>query len=263
MLSILEYQALAFRRHWRSTIIASAVAPLLYLLALGLGIGALVDRGVGPATIGTTYLAFLAPALLAVAGMQIAAGEAMFPVLGGFKWTRAFFAMHGAPLTPGQISSALIIWLWFRVAASSLVFLLLTACFGAFKTPLALLVVPIAAYGAVAFAAPIVAFSASQEEGAGSFSVITRFGIAPMILFSGTFYDISRLPRWAGVLAWISPLWHVTELCRAVALGPLGLSSGLGAMTWSRALVHIGYLTLWLVVGVLLARWTFRVRLTR
>jgi lipooligosaccharide transport system permease protein len=55
-------------------------------------------------------------------------------------------------------------------------------------------------------------------------------------------------------LAWISPLWHGTELARGAALGTLRLWPAAG---------HTTYLMAWLVVGVLLARWQFRVKLTR
>jgi lipooligosaccharide transport system permease protein len=74
-----------------------------------------------------------------------------------------------------------------------------------------------------------------------------------MFLFSGTFYPISTLPTWGEVLAYISPLWHGTELARGAALGNLSDLAILG---------HVAYLLVWLVAGVLLARWRFRVKLT-
>jgi lipooligosaccharide transport system permease protein len=73
-----------------------------------------------------------------------------------------------------------------------------------------------------------------------------------MFLFSGTFYPISKLPGWAQALAHVSPLWHGTELARDAAIGGLSSSAVIG---------HLAFLAVWLVVGVTLARWRFRVRL--
>jgi lipooligosaccharide transport system permease protein len=86
-----------------------------------------------------------------------------------------------------------------------------------------------------------------------AFNMLFRFVVTPMFLFSGTFYPISQLPQWGRWLAHVSPLWHGTELARGAAIGNLSDLAALG---------HTAYLLLWLVVGIGLARWRFRVRLT-
>jgi len=106
----------------------------------------------------------------------------------------------------------------------------------------------------MAFSAPLVAFSAAQEREGGAFSAVFRFVVLPMTLFSGTFFPISQLPRVIQPLAWISPLWHGTELARGTALGTVGIWSAAG---------HVAYLVALLLVGVRLSRWQFRVRLAR
>ena len=98
------------------------------------------------------------------------------------------------------------------------------------------------------------AFSAAQENEGGAFSAVFRFVVLPMTLFSGTFFPISQLPDVVQPLAWVSPLWHGTELARGAALGTLQLTP---------TAVHLAYLTVLLVVGVQLSRWQFRVRLNR
>jgi lipooligosaccharide transport system permease protein len=82
--------------------------------------------------------------------------------------------------------------------------------------------------------------------------MLFRFGIVPMFLFSGTFFPVSQLPDWLEPVAWAVPLWHGVDLCRALALGTPGVGS---------ALVHVGYLVLWAVVGFVVARSTFERRL--
>jgi lipooligosaccharide transport system permease protein len=93
-----------------------------------------------------------------------------------------------------------------------------------------------------------------KKEKGGAFSAVFRFVVLPMTLFSGTFFPISQLPRVIQPLAWVSPLWHGTELARGVVLGTLRVWPAVG---------HVGYLTALLVVGVRLTCWQYRLRLTR
>jgi lipooligosaccharide transport system permease protein len=129
------------------------------------------------------------------------------------------------------------------------------AMFGAARSPWILLAVPIATLTGIAFAAPVAAFVATIEREGNGLNVIFRFVVTPMFLFSGTFYPISQLPQWGQWLAWVSPLWHGTELARDSALG--------GGLSLLAVLGHLLYLVLWFVVGLQLARWRFRVRLTK
>ncbi|MDQ1721178.1 MAG: lipooligosaccharide transport system permease protein, partial [Pseudonocardiales bacterium] len=137
------------------------------------------------------------------------------------------------------------------------------ACFGGIRTAGAVLCIPVATLGAMALAAPIAAYSASVESEGGSFAAIFRFLVTPMFLFSGTFYPISTLPDWARALAWLSPLWHATELSRWVALGPLRLRSGVGQASAAAVAGHLAFLLALTVAGALLTGWRFRARLSR
>jgi lipooligosaccharide transport system permease protein len=76
-----------YRTIWKSNVMGAFFQPLLYLLGMGLGVGALVDRGSDSAQLldGLTYFQFLAPSLIATSAMMITSAEAMWPVLGGFR----------------------------------------------------------------------------------------------------------------------------------------------------------------------------------
>ena len=81
-----------YRRTWKGSIYSSVLNPLLYLGAMGLGLGTLVDRH-GTAHLGhVSYLVFLAPGLLAAQAMQTGVGECTYPVLGSVKWNRTYQA---------------------------------------------------------------------------------------------------------------------------------------------------------------------------
>jgi lipooligosaccharide transport system permease protein len=244
-----------YRTIWRSNVMGAFVQPMLYLLGMGLGVGALVDRGDDAAQLldGLTYFEFLAPALIATTAMMVVSGEAMWPVLGGFKWQSGFHAAAATPLTPGEIAGGVALWHTTKAliagggVAAALVF------FGDTRT---LGLVPAVLFGALtglAFSSVITAWTATREID-HSFPSINRFVITPLFLFAGAFYPISELPGWLQWVARATPLWHGVELARDSVNDRLELVPTLG---------HAGYLSLFVVAGWLSARRTFAKRLGR
>jgi lipooligosaccharide transport system permease protein len=262
--ALFEYFLISARRYFKVSAFSQIGAPVLYLLSLGVGLGSVVNKGSGAQSLGTGYLSFIAPALIAATALQVAAGESTYPILhGGFKYQRTYFAINATPVTASQIAYGTLTWIAIRAALSSLLYLIVVACFGGIRTAGAVLCIPVATLGAMALAAPIAAYSASVESEGGSFAAIFRFLVTPMFLFSGTFYPISTLPGWAQRLAWISPLWHATELSRWVALGSLRLPSGVGQLSAAAALGHLVFLLALIAAGALATSWRFRLRLAK
>ena len=215
---VLEHRAATYRRTFRASAFTSFLTPLLFLTAMGLGLGGYVDRSGGASLGGLTYLQFLAPGLLAATVMQSAAFEATFPIIGGLNWQRTFHAMYATPLSPRDIALGNLAWMAIRLAMISSVFTLIVVLFGAAHSPLVVLGIPVAVLTGMAFAAPIAAFSATQRN-PNRFNVIFRFGITPLFLFSGTFFPITQLPAVLQGVAWLSPLWHGVDLTRGLVLG--------------------------------------------
>lgn len=242
-----------YRKIWKSNVLGAIVQPLLYLLGMGLGVGALVNRNDSSARLldGLTYFEFLAPGLLATTGMMISAQESLWPVLGGFKWQRTFHAQAASPLSPGEITGGLALWQTTRALISVAGVATVLLLFPATRTPGLPLAVLFGGLTGVAFAAPITAWTATRER-EGSFPTILRFGIIPLFLFGGAFFPVSQLPDWLEPVAKVTPLWHGVELCRNVVHGRLTLTD---------ALVHCAVLSGFAVGGWLVARWSFAKRL--
>ncbi|HEX5497403.1 MAG TPA: ABC transporter permease [Mycobacteriales bacterium] len=251
----LEYWLYSYRRTWRGTVVSSVLTPLLYLTAMGVGLGALVDRGGTARLHGVSYLAFIAPGLLAATAMQVATFESTYPVMGAIKWQRTYHAMLATPLGVRDVVAGHLWWVAFRIGSTCVVYLGVMSAFGVVSSPWAVLALPAALLTGMAFAAPIMAFAASQERDSG-FNGIFRFGLIPMFLFSGTFFPVSQLPALVRPLAYVTPLWHGVDLCRELVLGTVTTSGGV-----NRPLIHLAYLGVWAVGGVLLARLSFRRRL--
>ena len=242
----------AYRHYWRSSLISSVLEPALFLAAMGLTLGVLVDRGPGLPG-GLSYLAFLAPGLLAAASMQIATFESTYPVLGAIKWDKTYEAVLATPAGVGDLLVGHLLFVAFRVATSAALFLGVLVLFGAAESPLVVLALPAALLTGLAFAAPVTAFAGRLETDTG-FAMMFRLLIMPMFLFSGTFFPVSHLPAVFEWIAYATPLWHGVTLARDLALGTVSAGS---------AVLHAGYLLLWTAAGAVLAARALTRRLVR
>jgi len=246
------YWLTQYRRTWRGTVITSVVSPVMYLAAMGVGLGSLVEGGSG--TDGLTYLQFVAPGLLVATAMQIGSFESTYPVLGSFKWVRNYHAAAATPLTPSAILAGHLLWMATRAAMASGIYLAVVAAFGALRSPLAIVALPVCVLVGLAFAAPITAFAGSRERDSG-FAALQRFVIVPMFLFSGVFFNVSQLPTVIRPIAYITPLWHGVRLARDLTTGQLEPGAA-----WLIP-VHVLYLAAFVVVGIAVARRVYRTKL--
>jgi lipooligosaccharide transport system permease protein len=249
MTRVVELRAMQYRRTFRASMFSSFLNPVLFLTAMGVGLGTYVDRS-GSATQalgGLSYVQFLAPGLLAATAMQSAAFESTFPIMGGLTWQKTFHAMYATPISARDIVIGNLVWIAVRLTAIASIFTVVMTLFGAVASPLILLAIPAAVLTGMAFAAPIAGFAATQRT-PEKFNAVFRFGITPLFLFSGTFFPISNLPSFLQPIAWLSPLWHGVELSRGLALGTIGADP-------LRAVIHVAVLAAILALG---ARWAFR-----
>lgn len=251
-LHVIEYDAMVFRRVWRGTIMTTFLNPLLFLAAMGLGLGALVNRGSGGIG-GVPYLEFLAPGLLATSTMQTAAGEAMFPLLGKMLWNRTYEAILATPLRITELVVGEVAWITLRLLMVSTIFFLVMVLFGVVHAPLTLLAIPAAVLNGLAFATPIMAFTATRQN-ANDFANVFRFVIMPLFLLGGAFFPISNLPALVQLIAWLTPLTHGAALCRSLVLGNAVASD---------ALLHAGVMAAYTIGGFLVARMLYIRRLAK
>lgn len=229
-----------YRRTWRSSIWSSVLGPVFYLGAMGLGLGTLVNRHGASALGGVSYLAFVAPAILATQAMNTGMGESSFPVFGSIKWNKIYIAAQATPLRPADIFRGHLLFMLLRITMNSLIFLVVMAAFGAARSGWVVLAFPAAVLTGLAFAAPIAAWAVTLKIET-SFNYMFRFGMVPLMMFSGTFYPVSQLPGWLRPVVYATPLWQGVDLCRSLSLG--SVAAGPTAL-------HLAYLTALVVAGV-------------
>jgi lipooligosaccharide transport system permease protein len=243
------YFAYQYKRTWRSSVITSFLIPFLYLTSMGIALGSLINRhshGVG----GVSYVAFLAPGLLAGTCMQIGVNDTSWPVLGAIKWMRTYLAMLAAPLTVRDVQRGHLAWVATRIAIVVTIYLIMMAAFGTIHSFWAVVALPSGVLCGLAFGAPMSAFAATMDKDT-AFATIYRFVVVPLFLFSGTFFPISQLPHLLQWVAYATPLFHGVSLCRDLTLGRVG---------WVD-LGHAAYLGLWLTVGYVVGGRTYAKRL--
>lgn len=248
-LRLAPYWATVLRRTWKGGLISALVTPLLYVVAMGVLLGGFIEVAPGELEGATSYLAFVAPGLLAAHVMTLVIGETTYPVMSGVKWHKTFFAMHATPLGIGSIVLANVGFILLRTLVVSAFFVAVLAPFGVFTTWWgAVLAWATQALVIGAFTTPVFAFAAGlQDETA--FALVFRLGMIPMFLFSGAFFPVGNLDAPLEVVARLTPLWHGVDLTRMFALGTFELGP---------ALVHVAYLVALTALG-----WWWAVRRLR
>ncbi|CAN5385570.1 ABC transporter permease [soil metagenome] len=217
---VAEHRIRGMRAYLQTIAVTAVGNPFVYLFALGVGLASLVDRNLGPDAVnGVSYLAFVAPALLATAAVTVAAEECTYPIMMGFKWNPIFYGMNAAPITGNQIVNGMFISVFVRIFPTCVVYFLVMLLFGAVPSALGVFTIFVAAFTGLAVGFVISAYTSRIEEDKGQMALIMRFGVTPMFLFSGTFFPLAQLPVYLQWIGWISPLWHGTELGRVLSYG--------------------------------------------
>ncbi len=248
-----QYLILVWRRSALSTVVVGVTTPLLYLLAMGFGLGTLVNAGPGAAQLGgVTYVQYIAPALVTAAALQTGVSEAAYPVYSRFKWTRVFWGISATPVLPSQLAAGQLLFIATRLLLGSGLYYLVTVAFGVGGGVTGVLMVPSAVLTGVSCAVWVMVLAAVMKREGTAFNIVFRFVVIPMTLFSGSFFPISELPPPIRVLAWLSPLWHGNQLARAAAFDD---------WHWAADLGHLAFLLVLTGVGWLRARRSFTARL--
>lgn len=258
---VTEHMVRAMRAYGWTIIIGALGQPILYLLGLAVGLAALIDAPVDDGGTAVPYLVFVAPALLMTSAIAVASEEFTYPVMAGFKWRRYFYGFNASPLSSGQIANGVVAGAAARMGVTVVLYFVFVVLFFGWLQPeaaraaTAWLCIPIGILAGLSFGIPLMAYAASIEDDKGQFALVQRFVFMPMFLFSGTFYPLVVLPLWLQWIGWVSPLWHASELGRWALYGK-DIAPGMLA-------VHLGYLLVLAVGGLVVGRRIFTRRLAR
>jgi lipooligosaccharide transport system permease protein len=236
---------------WRRVALASAVGyvgePLLYLVALGFGLGQVV-----PDFDGMSYAEFIAPGLVVSTVMYTATFECTFGAYTRLETQGTYDAILATPITLAELVAGEIFFGAIKACFGGTIVLLVAAGFGLVPSLSAVLVIPAAFLAGLLFSAMglvVSAMSRSYEV----FNYYFTLVIAPMYLFGGVFFPLGHMPAWVQHAALIVPLTHVVALSRALVRGTVTPALGL----------HVVAITAFLSVAYAVALRTMKTRMTK
>lgn len=240
-----------YRRTWKINFLPPLLEPFFYLAAFGVGLGVMVGH-INYAGASIPYTTFIAPALIAVNIMQSAFFETTFASFVRMFYQKTFDGMLATPLSVDEVITGELLWGATKATIGTFLMMLVISAFGLLHYPGAILLLPTAFLGGLAFACAGMIFT-SIVPTIEVFNLPIFLFITPMFLFGGTFFPLTNLPAWAQVVAHTLPLPHLVELCRGLAVG--GWRSGL--------IYSLLYLLLWIAVFFPLAIVLMRRRLIK
>ena len=205
-----------FMKTWKVNFIPPFLEPVLYLLALGLGVGSFITQ-----VDGVSYARFIAPALIAIAVMNASFFECTYSSYVRMYYQKTFDAMIATPLSIEEVIAGELLWGATRGLIYATIMLPVLIIFGLIDLPISILALPISFLAGVMFACIGMCFTAITP-GIDALSYPSFLFITPMFLFSGTFFPLTLLPPTLQYLALIFlPLTHVVRPIRALTLNHL------------------------------------------
>ena len=193
------------------------VEPLLYLSAMGWGLGAFIGE-----INGTSYIQFIAPGIIASSAMWAAASESTYGSFVKMHYQKVYHAMVAAPLSIEEVVAGEILYAAFKAVVYGSIILLVITVFGLVASPWALLTPLVLVLAGFVFALLGMIWTGLVPK-IDSFSFFFTLVITPMFLFSGIFFPIDNLPGFVQIVAWFLPLYHVVILLRSLVFGEVGL----------------------------------------
>jgi len=233
-----QRHAKVYTKLYLSSIALNFVEPVLYLAALGLGLGAYV-REIN----GVPYVNFIAPGIIASSAMFAATYECSYGTYVRMTYQKTFDAILATPINVEDLIAGELMWGASKSALYGAIIMLVISVFGLVDSALLILVFPLLFISGLIFAEISLVFVA-LVPGIDSFNYFYTMFMTPMFLFSGIFFPVDTLPPLVSKIAFFTPLYHVVNICRA-------FSSGKPLTSWS----DIAWLV---VVALVLAPYPFR-----
>jgi lipooligosaccharide transport system permease protein len=230
---------------WKTNLVPPLLEPMLYLLAFGAGVGTLLEEVPYGGEM-VRYTVFIAPGLLATQVMFQAFFENTYNTFVRMYYQRTFDAIITTPLSMEDVMAGELLWGATKGTIGCAAMMLVISCFGLLHYPHALLILPFSFLAALFFAGLALCFTGIVPA-IDTFNLPTFLLVLPMFLFSGTFFPIEVLPRWAQILAEVLPLTHVARVMREASLGRLPGTLGWDVLYLAAAAVPVGLLGIYLM----------------
>lgn len=202
-----------YTKLYKSSIVLNFVEPILYLFALGIGLGAFV-REIN----GVPYIKFIAPGIVASSAMFAATFECTYGTYVRMTYQKTFDAILATPVNIDDLVAGELMWGSTKSMLYGTIIMVVISLFGLVDSALIIFVIPAVFLSGLIFAEISVIFVA-VVPGIDSFNYFYTLFMTPMFLFSGIFFPLDSLPPIVSKIAFFTPLYHMVNICRAFASG--------------------------------------------
>ena len=213
---VLIRNLIVFKKTWPTSVAFNVVEPLLYLAALGAGLGMMI-----PEIEGMTYTQFIAPGIVATSGMWAAAAECSYDSFVRMHFQKIFHAIVATPINLREVVVGELMYGTFKGILSGSVIMLVIAALGLVASFWALLTPVVFLLSGLIFAQISMIWTGLVPK-IDNFAYLFTLIITPMFLFSEVFFPLDTLPELVQQLAWLLPLYHVVLLLRSLTMGMVG-----------------------------------------
>jgi lipooligosaccharide transport system permease protein len=227
-----------FTKLYKSSLVLNFVEPVLYLAALGLGLGAYIKE-----INGIPYISFIAPGIIASSSMFAATYECSYGTYVRMTYQKTFDAILATPVNIDDLVAGELMWGATKSMLYGTIIIIVISAWGLVNSPYIIMTIPVVFLSGLVFSEISLVFVAIVP-GIDSFNYFYTLFMTPMFLFSGIFFPISSMPPLVAKIAFFTPLYHLVNTCRAFSTG-----------TPSLALWDVVWLS---VVALALAPYSFR-----
>ncbi len=213
-----------YTKLYKSSFVFNFVEPILYLVALGLGLGSFVKE-----INGIPYINYIAPGLIASSSMFATASECTYGTYVRMTYQKTFDAILATPVNLEDLVAAELLWGATKSLIYGTVIAIVITAFGLIDSPMIILCIPVLFLSGLIFA-EISIIAVALVPGIDSFSYFFTLLVTPSFLFSGIFFPLDTLPPLISRIAYFTPLYHVVNIFRSLSAG--NVHAVLGDLVW-------------------------------
>ncbi len=216
-----------YTKLYKSSLVLNFIDPILYLGALGLGLGAFIKE-----INGIPYIKFIAPGIIASSAMFAAIYECTYGTYVRMHFQKTFDAILATPVNIYELIAGELLWGATKSMLYGLTIIIVISSFGLVDSYMIIFLIPVLFLCGLIFA-QIAVISVAVVPGIDSFNYFYTLFITPMFLFSGIFFPLDALPPVVSEIAYFTPLYHLVNVCRAFSFGNFYVA---GDLLWMLAI---------------------------
>jgi lipooligosaccharide transport system permease protein len=224
-------------RVWLKLLIPSLLGnfgdPLIYLIALGYGIGSFIGS-----MDGMPYLVFLASGIVCSSAMNAATFEGMFSAYTRMAQQKTWEGMLSTPLNINDIVLGEMLWAGTKGLINATAILIVALGLGLVSNWYAVWILPIVLLMSTCFAGLALIVTA-VAKGYDFFTYYLTLLITPMMFLSGVFFPLDKMPQAVQAIAKVLPLYNAVVLVRPLMTGRIP------SLPW----LHIGILLVYAAIA--------------